>query len=110
MKREARKMHVVVEERSIEERFKEQADRWESETKFISSPTKKAMHPAYQSIIGMGKEVVPFLLRDLQQNQREWFWALGHITQENPIKPEDAGRTDRMIAAWVDWGKKKGVL
>ncbi len=95
---------------SLEERFREQADKWERETRHVSSPTQMMMHPSYHAILGMGKEAVPLLLRDLQQNRRPWFWALSYLTHENPINPKDAGKMDTMIKAWVDWGKKKGLL
>lgn len=68
------------------------------------------MHPSYQAILGMGWKVVPFLLRDLQQNRRAWFGALSYLTRANPIKPKDAGKMDKMIEAWVQWGRDKGLL
>jgi hypothetical protein len=68
------------------------------------------MHPSYQAILGMGDKVVPLLLRDLQNKRRPWFWALSYLTTENPINPSDAGKIDKMIAAWVRWGKAKGLL
>ncbi len=95
---------------SLEERFREQADKWDRETAHLSSPAQMTMHPSYQAILGMGRDVVPLLLRDLQQNRRPWFWALSYITNDNPINPADAGRMDKMIKAWVDWGKKRGLL
>lgn len=97
-------------DRILEDRFREQAEKWERETKYLSSTTKRAMHPSYQTIIGMGHDVVPLLLRDLQQNRRTWFWALSYITQENPINPADAGKMDKMIMAWVNWGRERGLL
>ena len=97
---------------TLEERFREQADKWERETKFISSVTKRINHPSYTAILGMREEpgIVRLLLRDLQENRRPWFWALSYITQSNPIQPEDAGKMDKMIAAWVKWGKAQGYL
>lgn len=97
-------------ESSLEERFLEYADKWERETGYLSSVTKRAMHPTYQAIIGMGGDVVPLLLRDLQKHRRDWFWALTAITQANPISQENAGKVDQMVAAWVNWGKEKGLL
>ena len=99
-----------VTEVSLEEKFREQAEKWQRETKHLSSPTQKIMHPSYQAVLGMGNEVVPFLLRDLAQNRGEWFWALSYLTQENPIKREDAGKMDKMIASWVSWGQERGLL
>jgi hypothetical protein len=101
---------AVVKTSALEERFLEQADKWARETRHLSSPTQRIMHPSYQAILGMGSEVVPLMLRDLAQNRREWFWALSYLTQANPIKKEDAGKMDKMIAAWLNWGKEKALL
>jgi hypothetical protein len=95
---------------ALEERFRELAENWERETGSLSSLTKRVMHKNYQAIVGMGQQVVPILLRDLRDNRRDWFWALSAITQENPVDRVDAGRVDKMIAAWVDWGRKKRML
>jgi hypothetical protein len=94
----------------LEEKFRVQADKWERETAHHSSITKRVMHSSYQTIIGMGREVIPILLRDMQQNHRDWSWALYHLTQVNPINPEDAGRMDKIFRAWLTWGKKEGLL
>src|SRR5579863_5427405 len=101
---------IAADTRTLEERFLEQANKWEQETKFVSSVTKRVSHPSYTAILGMGREpgIVEILLRDLQTHRRPWFWALSYITESNPIKPEDAGKMDRMISAWVAWGKAKG--
>ena len=101
---------VDLDENTLEDQFKEQAEKWQRETEHLSSPTQRVMHPSYQAILGMGNKVVPILLRDLQQNRRPWFWALSYLTQENPINPKDSGRIDQMIEAWVRWGKEKDML
>ncbi len=95
---------------SIEERFREHAEKWERDTMHVSSTTKMVLHPSYQAIIGMGRDVVPLLLRDLQENRRSWFWALTHITEANPVNPRDAGNVDNMIHAWLNWGRERGML
>ncbi len=101
---------IIVAEHTLEQRFREQANKWERETRHLSSPTQKMSHPSYQAVLGMGNEVVPLLLRDLAENRREWFCALSYITQDNPIRREDAGKMDKMIAAWVNWGKERSLL
>lgn len=101
---------LEVAETVLEKRFRELAEKWERETGSLSSVTKRVMHPSYQAIVGMGEQVVPILLRDLQDNRRDWFWALSAITQENPVDRSDAGRVDKMISAWIAWGKKKRLL
>lgn len=104
----------VVDEASLEKRFCEQAEKWARETKHLSSPAQKVIHLSYQAILGMALEnkegVIRLLLRDLQDNRREWFWALSYLAQTNPINPKDAGKMDKMIKAWVDWGARRGLI
>ena len=103
---------AVVEEKTkdlaTEERFRKLAKAWKSETELISKVTKRAMHPAYQKIIGMGQAAIPFLLRELETNADNWFWALMMITDENPVSEEIRGDGAAMAQAWLRWGKKHG--
>ncbi len=107
-------VHSLEADPSLAGRFREQADKWARETQHLSSPTQRIMHPSYQAILGMGQdhkqEIIRFLLLDLKQHRRAWFWALSYLAQDNPISQKDAGKMDKMIKAWVDWGKKKGLL
>jgi len=100
--------------RSLEERFREQADRWQRETQHLSSPLQRMMHSSYQAILGMAAEhkrpVIRLLLLDMQQNRRDWLLPLSYLTQANPLNPKDAGKTDKMIEAWMRWGKEQGIL
>jgi|SRR6266478_6865087 hypothetical protein len=104
----------IESERPLEERFRQQADKWEQETRHLSSPTQRIMHPSYQAVLGLGREhkeeVIRLLLRDMQQNRRAWFWALSYLAGDNPIGPADAGKMDKMIGAWIKWGRAKGLL
>jgi hypothetical protein len=95
---------------SLEERFREHAAKWERETRHVSSMTDIVMHSSYQAIIKMGPDVISILLRDMKENGRIWFTALAQLACENPIKPSDAGRVDRMTTSWLKWGKQKGLL
>jgi hypothetical protein len=105
---------VVADVPTLERRFNEQADKWGRETEHLSSPMQIMMHPSYQAILGMAREneqgVIRLMLRDLRDNRRMWFWALSYLTKDNPIKPTDAGKLDKMIKAWVDWGTRRGIL
>ena len=51
----------------VEQTFVELAEHWRRETGPHSSVSKMVPHPAYLSIIGLGRPVVPLLLRALQQ-------------------------------------------
>lgn len=101
---------VAVDDRTIEEQFREEAEKWTRDTAFLSSTPKMVLHDSYQRIMAMGPEVLPFLLKDLQENRRSWFWALRHVTRANPVAPQDQGNLDKMIAAWVAWGKREGLI
>ena len=93
------------------ERFEKLSADWKSETKFLSNVTTKILNPGYQKIIGMGKEAIPLILRDLAENgPNDWFWALTAITDVNPITPEIAGNMVAMTEAWLQWGRKAGYL
>jgi hypothetical protein len=67
-------------------------------------------HPAYQAIIGLGAPVVPLLLQDLAREPAHWFEALKAITGEDPVRPEDWGRVRAMAAAWLAWGRSRGLV
>lgn len=103
-----------VPEVSTRERFREQSDRWYRETQHLSSPSQVMMHPSYQAVMGMAvnneDEIIRLMLKDMRDSRRPWFWALSYLTKENPIKPNDAGRLDAMIKAWLTWGRLKGKL
>ena len=90
-------------------RFERLAADWQRAVAHQSSSRIRYEHPAYQEIIALGRPVVPLLLRDLETNHRHWFAALQAITGANPVPPEDAGRIDRMTAAWLRWGEENGL-
>jgi hypothetical protein len=77
-------------------------------TGHLSSMAASANHPAYQEIIALGSEVVPLLLRDLQENHTHWFIALRQLTGADPIPKEAAGNIPKMAQAWIGWAKEHG--
>ena len=93
---------------SIEMRFHRLAQSWEQATGHLSSMSAASEHPAYQEIISLGPVVVPFLLRDLVDNERHWFIALRQITGANPVPASAAGNVPKMIEAWRQWAMEHG--
>ena len=91
-----------------EERFRDLVRQWKEATALTSSVSEMATHPAYQQIIGMGKEVLPLLLEELRREPDHWFWALKSITGEDPVPPADRGKLQAMTQAWPDWAKEHG--
>jgi len=89
-------------------RFDTLAQQWKHETAHHSNIAKRALHPAYQEIIGMGERVVPLLLAELRREPDDWFWALHAITGANPVPAASRGNLRAMAEAWVQWGLAKG--
>ena len=65
---------------------------------------------SYQQIIGRGLDVVPLILRELQQQTDHWFWALEAITGENPVSRDGAGDMRASADAWLEWGQRNGLV
>jgi hypothetical protein len=90
--------------------FQQLADAWRAGTRYLSSTTELAMHPAYQRIIGFGPQVIPLILAELAKQPEPWFWALVALTGENPVPAEDRGRVRAMTDAWMNWGRENGWI
>ena len=81
---------------------------WKRERGPHSSSARLAEHPAYQQIIGMGSEVIPLLLRELEREPDHWFRALHALTDANPVPAESRGNIKEMATAWLRWGREQG--
>lgn len=97
-------------EKHLEEKFRRLRDQWRTDTIHISSTPRQVMHPAYQSIIGMGPALVPILLREVERGCGWWFWALAAITEEDPAPDGVRGDQTAISKAWLEWGKRNGLL
>ena len=61
----------------LQQKFNELKDKWEKETGFLSSSSAIINNESYKAIIELGKEIVPLMLKDLQDNGPNfWFFAL----------------------------------
>jgi hypothetical protein len=89
-------------------RFQHLVQRWKQETAHVSNVGKRALHPAYQEIIGMGKAAIPLLLTELKREPDDWFWALHAITGAAPVPPEQRGNVRMMAESWLQWGLDQG--
>ncbi|HWE01026.1 MAG TPA: hypothetical protein VG326_01360 [Tepidisphaeraceae bacterium] len=92
----------------IADQFDRLADQWALATSILSSPTQKAMHPAYREIVAMGLPALPMILQRMEHCGGHWFWALSEITGENPIPISAHGRIAEMREAWLKWGRERG--
>jgi hypothetical protein len=92
----------------VAERFQELAQEWRAATRFESNLERIILNRNYQEIIGLGPQVVPLILADMQRVRGHWFWALSVIVGEDKA----AGQTSIAAAteAWLAWGREKGIL
>ena len=101
---------LVAPPRQLEALFAKLSSEWRQGTRYLSSTTAIATHPPYHLIIGLGPQVIPLILSDLQREPGHWFWALSALTGENPVEPSDRGRIQAMTAAWLNWGTDNGWI
>jgi len=85
--------------------FMKHSAEWRKDCAHLSSASEMATHPAYQQIIGMGREALPFILQELEREPDHWFLALRAITQEDPVPEEHRGRIKMMADDWIRWLK-----
>ena len=82
---------------------------WKNDTRGLSSISEIVMHPAYQTILARGKDVLPEILHDLQKNGGVWFHALYYLADQY-----DAAAGTKTIAdataAWIEWGYKNNYI
>ncbi len=98
--------HVSVgaEATELEQIFNGLVKNWKEATGGYSVTTRRYGHLSYQSILVLKEDVIPLILRELQQRPDWWFEALKALTKENPVA---AGATfEEAVNAWIDWGKR----
>ncbi len=103
-------MAVLEVSKPIQERFRELKESWKSKTRHLSNTAQISLAFPYQMIIGMGPQVIPLILSELENEPDHWFWALEAITGENPVTKNEAGDMEASVQAWILWGKKNGLL
>ena len=94
--------------RDDEEKFRRLVKEWKEAKIHSSCIEDHAMHDAYQRIIGMGRDAVPFILAELEREPGPWFWALYAITEAEPVSQGDRGIVGKMSEAWIEWGRSNG--
>lgn len=84
--------------RSLADSFREQAEIWERETGYMSSPIQRMEHPSYQAILGMAREsereLVGLLLCDMRDHRRPWFGR-------SAISQRKTRSAEPMLAKWT---------
>lgn len=83
---------------------------WREETGFLSNFHKIFGHPAYREIIGLGMDVVPLILREMERKPCWLGEALFAITGESPITEDMEGYLVKQTEAWLAWGRERGYI
>lgn len=92
----------------LEHIFRVNADKWYEETGMMAFVADRIMHPAYLRVIGLGRQVIPLILGELQESPDHWFWALRAIAGEDPVESESD--FDEAVEAWLRWGRQAGYV
>src|SRR5690242_6195666 len=97
----------AVADQELEKIFNGLAKNWREATGSFSLNMRRYAHPTYQVMMAaLGKEkaedVIPLILRELQQRPDIWFEALKVIAKVNPAA--NAKTFDEAVEAWVSWG------
>ena len=91
----------------VDDLFAELQEAWKTETAAYPSVRDRIMHPAYQRIVGLGPQVVPLIIEQLQRDVDHWFWALAMIVGHDAAP---AARTvDEAAKGWVEWAAENGL-
>lgn len=99
-----------VDNEFVTSEFRKHSFKWRDDTKHISSPTQKYLHPSYARIIGLGPSVIKLLLESLRREPDDWFYALRAVSGANPVTTEMAGFYDEMTEAWLQWGRSHDIV
>jgi hypothetical protein len=88
--------------------FDELAAEWRSRTGLDSNIQRKVLDRAYQRIIGLGPQVVPFIFDELARSPDHWFWALTALVGQDMAADQISIRS--AAEAWLAWGRHVGVV
>ena len=95
---------------TTEQQFRRLRNEWLRDTALVSDPIEKFMHPAHIKILGMGDKILTLVLKEVEKMSGHWFMILEAISQESPVTPEDTASLERTARAWVEWGKREGLI
>jgi hypothetical protein len=89
---------------TIQEKLEALAEAWEEQ--HAGRSVLSLNHIAYHQIIGMGEAAIPLLIERVRNGEAHWIYALKCISGEQAETPEMQGDADRVIEAWVEWGRR----
>lgn len=98
--------NIIVPDR---ERFRDLADRWYEETRFLSGGATIHSFDSFLEIMTMGRAAIPLIIEELRHNRGcRWHAALKILTHEDPVPKGDRGVIFKMNEHWIRWAEQKG--
>ncbi len=95
----------------LEEYFETLVAWWEECTGFLSSPSQRAAHPAYQKVLALGEAALPHIFREVERGHASgWYLALRQLTGASPVPREASKSSARVRELWLQWGRSHGYL
>jgi hypothetical protein len=88
--------------------FSSLVNEWREATAMESGLERIILNSAYQRIIGLGPQVLPHILRDLEETRDHWFWALMSIVGEDKAAVQTS--VGAAVEAWLAWGREAGLI
>lgn len=92
----------------VDSLFSSLAREWRESTAIESNLDRMILDSAYQRIIGLGPQVLPHILKDLEETRDHWFWALMALVGED--KAAGQASVGAAAEAWLAWGRTTGLL
>lgn len=90
--------------------FAKLAATWRESTSHLSRVQLMVADSNYLAIAAMGREVVPLILRDLDENGGYWYPLLEVLTKERPETSQERKSRAGMKLAWLRWGRSHGYV
>ena len=103
-------MSLTKHDQEVEQVFRHLTAAWKRETKHLSRVDHVCANPNYLQIIGLGADVLPLILRELEKELDYWFVALSAITRTSPADADEGSTPKQMAEAWLSWGREHGVI
>lgn len=88
---------------AMNRKFPQLVKEWKENRPISSRSEDFAREPAYQEIIGMGTDVIQYILEEQERSLDHWFWALRAITCVNPVLDDHRGNLKLMAEDWKQW-------
>ena len=90
-------------------KFRRLLKKWRSETHYFSTVEAKIKHSAFEEIVKMGEQTVPWIVEELQTQRDFLFIALHFILEEDPTAHCAKGKPIELIEAWLLWAEQENI-